>query len=180
MSSDGDDDPDDTDLGDFGGGATRDPPRVRKRKAINMKLAGELKHPGHLVEIVTPDRAAQPAIGFLTTRDSHDHRIRYLKQDAGGAYGVSRGVISEVNEMAHRLLGADRIQSFFVAETDTGDVYEWRMDRLERAPAVPEQYLETKRDPQVYLTRDSAEYVWDDIHPDDFYVPRGGRQRGGD
>lgn len=168
-----DDDAAATDLTDFGGGAERDPPVVRKRKALHISVGGDVKHVGHFAVLVEPEPAATTPV-YVTTRDSHDHRLRYLEQDAGGAYAVSRHAIGEVQRHAHRYADGG-VRSFFVHEVDTGDVYEWRMDALTvESQAVPEQYLETTADPQVYVTRESAAYVWTDHAPDDFYAPRGG------
>lgn len=174
---------DETDLTDFGGGSTRDPPVVRKYKALHISVAGTVKHVGNLAKLVDadPDTMADEKEGptdgaYVTTRDSETHRLRQLKPDAGGAYAVSRGAVDEVRRMAHRTLSG-QLRRFFVHEQDTGAVYEYPFRALEDGAEVPDRFLETTADPQVYVTRDDAAYVWEDHAPDDFYAPRGGGRR---
>lgn len=149
---------DTTDLTDFGGGTTTDPPQLQKRHRVQSLTGGG--HAGHIARA-----AARPNPVFVAARDSHDHRLRYLHEEQGGAYAISDDVL--------RRLADAGVQRIFIRETDTGDVYEWPAGAFYTGEHVPDAFLETTSDPQRYATRDSAEHVWDDLPNDTFYEPQG-------
>lgn len=163
-------------LADFGGGATQDPPRVKKDEAIHISVGGNPRHVGYLAEVETEGYARW---AYVTARDSDEHRIRYLKQNQRGAYAVSIHALVTIERAAQRR-GTSRPATVFVAEVDTGDVYEYAGGALFDGPAVPEKFLESASDPQKYVTRDGARHIWHDHAPDDFYITRGTETTRGD
>ena len=153
-----------TDLSDFGGGVDDDPPQVRKTTAIHISANGEVRHVGHLARVTTP---GYPTWAYITTRNPDIHQYRVLGDDDGGAYAVSTSVIDEVQREAHRK-GSTGPQTVFVVETG-GDVLEWRAEKLFEGPLVPDEFLDTKSDPQRYVTPSNADAIWRDHAPDGFY-----------
>lgn len=139
-----------------------DAPRVRKRRRVASQTAGTAMA-GFLTEV-----SNRAGFGFVTTRDSHDHRLRYLHKDEGGAYAISNDVLATLQRA--------EVRTIFVVEVDTGDVYEYAARAYYDGSAVPESYLETELDPQTYATRDSARHVWTDHAPDPFFQPRDTRE----
>ena len=156
------------DLTDFGGGVDDDPPQVRKKTAIHLAVGGTVKHVGYIAAVETE---GYPSYAYVTTRSCDTHRIKYLKQDQGGAYAVSVNALDQIRQAAHRL-GSTGPGVVFVHETETGDVLEWRAEKLFEGPRVPDEFLESKGDPQRYVTPKSADARWENHAPTDFYVSR--------
>lgn len=156
-------------LADFGGGATQDPPSVKKDEAIHISVRGNTRHVGYIVGVPTE---GYPQWAYLTQRDSDKHRIRKLKPEKEGAYAVSIHALVDIEQAAQRR-GTQRPGTVFVHELDSGDVYEYDADSLFDGPTVPDDFLESVSDPQKYVTREGARHVWPDHAPDDFYITRG-------
>lgn len=150
------DDGTDTDLTDFGVDATPDPPRVQKRTRIQT-ITGD-GTAGYTAR--TPDRNG---LVFVASRDSHDHRLRHLEADRGGAYAFSVDALD-------RLATLD-VTRILIHEVDTGDVLEWPANAFYDGDEVPARYLETTMDPQQYATVHGAEFCWDD-HGGGLYLPQ--------
>ena len=152
------------DLTDFGGGVSTEPPRVRKTTPIQIRVDGTTRTAGHV------GRAYErPGWAFVTTRNSHAHRLRYYNKDDGGTYAISMSALSRVMH-----IGED-VQTVFVHEVDTGDVYEWPLTAFTTdGEVVPPKYLDTKADPQTGMARETATHVWEGHAPDDFYVAHEG------
>lgn len=156
-------------LADFGGGATDDPPRVKKTEAIHISVGGNPRHVGYLAEVPTE---GYPKWAFVAPKDSDEHRFRYLRENEGGAYAVSIHALVDIERAAQRR-GTSRPATVFIHELDSGDVYEYEADDLFDGPTVPDNFLESMSDPQKYVTIDGAKRVWRDHAPDGFYITRG-------
>lgn len=157
-----------TDLTDFGvDDTTPGPPQVRKREAIHISTGGGVRHVGHLVDVPTD---GYPRLGYLTTRDSEEHRLR-----AVDGYAVEVHGLEQIAYAASKR-GADRPGVVFVHETDTNDVYEFTAAQLFEGEYVPDG-LNPGFDAQRYVARSDAEHIWADHGGREFYLTRSGRER---
>ena len=95
---------------------------------------------------IIPERSAP---GFLSDRNSYEHRIRGLD-----SYAFSLTCLYTLDRFG--------VGTILIRETDTNDVYEWGWDAVRTAEMVPDKYLADSTDPQKYLTRGSALAVWRD------------------
>lgn len=129
---------------------TLDAPTIGKSGRVIVHVPDGTNTVGWLGTI--PERDGN---GLITERDSHKHRIRALD-----AYAFS---ISAIDTM--RAVDLDYV---LVAETDTGDVYEWKFDAIRYGDDVPDTFLEHPEDPQRFVPRDSARAIWRD-HLDSVY-----------
>lgn len=149
-----------TDLTAFGGGVSIDPPRIQKAGRVHTATPDETRVAGHVARA-----ANRTGRVFITTRDSHDHRIRHLHDDEGGSYAISADVIDRLDRQD--------VSRVLIHEPDRDTVLEWPLTAFIEGDPVPETFLQTTGDPQEYATRDSAEHVWEDQTPEDLYIPRG-------
>lgn len=147
-----------TELGDFGGGITDEPPQIRKRKAVHGGHSpdGSSRKTGHYGTM--PNR---PCPGFYTKRDSETHKIHAIEPD--GAYAISDDVLEKLSSM-----GVGRI---LIHEYDTDRVLEFRFKEFADGPSVPD-HIGTDNDPQTYQRPGDAWAIWDG-HGDDVVIPRG-------
>ena len=133
-----------TDLTDFAAdGGDPEPPHVAVQGAVKAPHGDATRVVGmwgHCEE--------RGALAYVSERDSERHRLRALD-----AYAISTYTLE--------LLTALRAEYVFIAETDTGDVYEYELaDFTEYGDLVPERFLEDTNDPQRYATRAGAWRKW--------------------
>lgn len=143
-----------SDLTDFGGGVSPpEPPHIQKRKKVPHSVGEKRIIAGWIGPV--PEREA---VGYVTKRDEHEHRIRALD-----AYGISEGVL-------RRLAGAS-VEVILVHESDSDRVLEFTARQYRDGEEVPEKYLMRSDDPQRYVKRADADENW--THGEDLYLPRG-------
>lgn len=135
------------DLTDFGARDSTPPPRIQRQHTIQTRQTYPHRVAGSVGPI--PQRNT---MGFLKECERAEHWYHTFKADAGGAYAISTDAFRRAKQR-----GANVV---LVAESDTGDVYEWPL-RLFDGQRVPTAYLEHKDDPQVYATIETAD-VWED------------------
>lgn len=129
--------------------STKSAPRIRKHRRVLHRTGRRTRTVGWHGPTTRGVR------GFVTARDSHEHRIRALN-----AYAISQKVLDKLRDR--------NVELILVAETDTGKVLEY--SPFDFSNSVPSEYLSDKRDPQSYAETNDAT-VWPDHHGD-VYVPR--------
>jgi hypothetical protein len=151
-----------TDLTEFGGGSSVDPPRFKKKGRVR---GGFNEKTGEQITAgwwgICPERDVK---GFATSRRHDEHRFFALEREEGGSYAVSDDVL--------RKLDAMNLKRLFIVEIDTNRVLEYRVDDfVSRGRSVPSKYLHTSNDPQTYRTVSDARHRWGD-HASSFWIPR--------
>lgn len=143
-----------TTLAEFDAGNGEDPPLIRKEGRVLTTDSKRTRTAGW------HGPTNRGAVGYVTSRDSHEHRIRALD-----AYAISTSVLRKLE-----LIDAEVL---LVVEEDTDAVFEYRLeDFTEYADLVPERFLYDASDPQRYVPRTNAYAEWPN-HRGDVYVPRG-------
>lgn len=131
-----------------------DPPVIKKKGRVLVDAGNRTRTAGW------HGPTNRGGVGFVTARDSHEHRLRALD-----AYAISKSVLRKL-----ALLEAVVI---LVVETDTDAVFEFTFeDYVEYGEVVPEKFNANPRDPQRYVPRTKAYAEWPN-HRGDVYVPRG-------
>lgn len=140
-------------LNEFEDGDGSEPPRIKKRNKVSVTVGERRKTAGW----TGPTNRGE--YGFVSVRNSHEHRIRALD-----AYAISMTVL-------HKLVDK-HVKVVLVVESDTGDVYEYRLKQFAgEEQTVPEEFQMTEDDPQRYVERRNRHRFWSD-HKSDVYVPR--------
>jgi len=141
-----------TDLSDFNGGIQPpDPPQIKMVKKVPLAFGENRKTAGWIGPV--PERKA---LGFVTKRDSQEHRIRALN-----AYSISEKVLKR--------LTAQDVQVVLIHEKDRDRVLEYTLQQFRDADNVPEKYLMRPDDPQRFVRLRGAD-SWH--HADTLYIPR--------
>lgn len=143
-----------SDLSDFGGGVQEpDPPHIKKRQSVPLSVGEKRVTAGWIGPV--PEREA---LGYVSKRDEHEHRIRALD-----AYGISETVL--------RRLAAQDVQVVLIHEAQSDRVLEYTLGQFADGTPVPDDYLLRSDDPQRYVEREECQDWW--RHGGNLYLPRG-------
>lgn len=139
-----------SDLSDFGAGApTFDPPDIERKRVrwtpekseVDGKIAG-------FVGVV--HNRGDGGAKCYTSRRLGKHL--YQKEDA---WPISKSILKPLERLG--------VSFIYIWDANSGKVYEYRARNFYHAPEVPAEDLETKYDPQRYLTLDDALRTFDDV-----------------